>query len=102
LCRLLLAGRLWGRGCGEEGNRNVPASGQSSSALGGQTREDCLMLSKRSLVGVWLCEATDTTRWGVDKWQPPIPGSQSLESHAEYSRGAENRIGPQGGTGPWR
>jgi hypothetical protein len=22
-------------------------------------------------VGIWLCEATDPTRWGVDKGQPP-------------------------------
>ena len=35
-----------------------------------------------------------TPHWGggVDKGQPPIPGSQSLASPAGYGRGAENRI----------
>ena len=33
---------------------------------------------------------------GVDKEQPPVSGSQSLASHAGYSRGAENRIGAPG------
>jgi hypothetical protein len=28
----------------------------------------------------------------MDKRQPPIPGSQSLASHAGYGRGGENRI----------
>ena len=36
----------------------------------------------------------------VDKGQLQVPGSQSLASHAGYSRGAENRIGPLGGTRP--
>jgi hypothetical protein len=47
-------------------------------------------------MGIWLCKATDPTRWGVDKGQPPIPGSQSLASHTGYGRGAENRIGVLG------
>ena len=59
-------------------------SGQSSGALGGQTTWP--------RVGIWLCEATDPTQSGVDKRQPPVPGSQSPASHAGYSGGAENRI----------
>jgi hypothetical protein len=47
-------------------------------------------------VGIWLCKATDTTRQGVDKGQPLVPGSQSLASYAGYGRGAENRIGVPG------
>jgi hypothetical protein len=50
------------------------------------------MLSTRPRVGIWLCEATDPTRRGVDKGQSPVPGSQSLASHAGYGRGVENRI----------
>ena len=52
-------------------------------------------------------DANDPIRWwlgvGVGKGQPLVPGSQSLESHAEYSRGAENRIGaPRRHSRPWR
>jgi hypothetical protein len=46
-------------------------------------------------VGIWLCEAAGG--WGVDKGQLPVPGSQTLASHAGYGRGAENRIGDPGG-----
>jgi hypothetical protein len=56
-------------------------------------QEDCQTLSTRPQVGIWLCEATDPTRQGVDKGQPPVPGSQSLASHAGYGGEAENRIG---------
>ena len=42
-------------------------SHQSSCALGRQMWEDCQMLS---LVGIWLCEAADTTRQGVNNGQP--------------------------------
>jgi hypothetical protein len=86
-----------GAGCvGEEGGGKEPTSGQSSCALGRQTREDCRTLSTRPQVGIWLCEATDPTWQGVDKGQPPyqgIPGSQSPASHTGYGRGAESRIG---------
>jgi hypothetical protein len=54
------------------------------------------MLSTWPLVGIWLCEATDPTRQGVDKEQHPVPGSQSLAFHAGHGRGAENRIGAPG------
>jgi hypothetical protein len=62
-------------------------SGQSSSALGRQT------LSTWPQVGIWLCEATDPTQRGMDNGKPPVPGSESPESHTGYGRGAENRIG---------
>ena len=55
------------------------------------------MLSMCSRVGIWLCEATGPIQWGVDKGQPLVTGSQSLASHAGYSRGAENRMGAGGG-----
>jgi hypothetical protein len=54
---------------GNKGSGGKPASCQSSAVLGGQTREDCHTLSTRPRVGVWLWEATDSTRWGVDKGQ---------------------------------
>ena len=61
------------------------------------------MLFTQPWVGIWLCEATDPTWQGVDKGQPPVTGSQSLASHAGYSRGAENRLGAPGRhSGPWR
>jgi hypothetical protein len=62
------------------------------------------MLSTQSRVGIWLCEATEPTRQGVDQGQPLVPGSQSppgsrsLASHTGYSRGDEHRIGPQSST----
>jgi hypothetical protein len=92
---------MWVVGCGavgvwEEGGGREPGSSQSSCALDEQTWEDCQMLSMQPRVGIWLCEATDPTWWGVNKGQPPIPGSQSLASHAGYSGGAENRIGAPG------
>jgi hypothetical protein len=80
-------------GVGGEGDGREPTSGQSSCALGRRTWEDCWTISMRPRVGIWLCEATDPTRWGLDRGQPPVPGSQSLASHAGYSREAENRIG---------
>jgi hypothetical protein len=44
-------------------------------------------------LGVHLvCEAIEPTQWVVDKGQPPVPGPQSLASHAGYSGGVENRI----------
>jgi hypothetical protein len=49
------------------------------------------MLSMQPRVGIWLCEATDPTWQGVDKGQPLVPGSQSLASHAGYSRGYRKR-----------
>lgn len=54
-------------------------------------------------VGIWLCEVIDPTRQGVDKGQAPVPGSQSLASHAGYGRGVEIRIGASGRhSRPWR
>jgi hypothetical protein len=50
---------VWGRGGVRE-----PVSIQSSCALGSQTQEDCWTLSTLPQVGIWLCEATDPTRWG--------------------------------------
>jgi hypothetical protein len=54
------------------------------------------MLSTWTQMGIWLCEATDPTQQGLDKGQPPVPGSWSLGSHSGYGRGAVNRIGTPG------
>ena len=54
------------------------------------------MLSTQPQLGIWLYEVTDPTRQGLNKGQPPVPGSQSLASNAGYGRGSENRIGAQG------
>ena len=40
------------------GEGREPVSGQSSCALGRQTRKNCWTLSTWSRVGIWLCEAT--------------------------------------------
>jgi hypothetical protein len=67
------SGCMWDCGCGgikgKRGSGRKPESHQSSGALGGRTWEVCCMLSMRPWVGVWLCEATDPTRWVVDKGQ---------------------------------
>jgi hypothetical protein len=52
-------------GVGEEGGGRELVSSQSSCTLGRWTREDCRMLSTLPRVGIWLCEATDPTRWEV-------------------------------------
>ena len=78
---------------GKKGGGREPATSQSSCALGGWRWEDCQTLSTWSWVGIWLCEATDSTWQVVNKGQPPVPNSQSLEFHTGYRRGAENRIG---------
>jgi hypothetical protein len=83
----------WAVGIGEEG--------------GGETRVPVLWeggcgrtvgrfpLSPGWASGVW-------SHWphmvGGEQEKATVPGSQSLASHAGYSRGAENRIGPQGNT----
>jgi hypothetical protein len=54
------------------------------------------MLSTLPQVGICLCEVTDPAQQGVDKGQSPVSDSQSLASHAGYSREAENRIGDPG------
>ena len=51
-----IAGRwVWGN----KGSGRIPASYQSSGALGGQTLEDCQTLSTWPQVGVWLWKATE-------------------------------------------
>jgi hypothetical protein len=51
------------------------------------------MLSMQLRLLIWLCEDTNPTQQGVNKGQLPVPGSQSLASHAGAGRGTENRIG---------
>ena len=70
-------------------------SGQSFCALGRQTREDSWMLSTGPQVGIWLCEATDPTRWGGGgggqgavqglwaSWRPEITDSKSQASQTQ-------------------
>lgn len=60
---------LWTLGKGRR--ERVPESHQSSCALGRQTQENCGMVSIQPRVGIWLCEATDLTWWGVNKGQLP-------------------------------
>ena len=57
-------------GVGEEGGGREPMSCQSSSALGRRTQEGCQMLSTWSQVGIWMCEATDSTQWGYTRGSP--------------------------------
>ena len=83
-------------GVGGEGRKRAHILPEFQCGQSGQTLEDCQILSMQPRVGIWLCEATNPTQWGVDKGQPLVPGSQSLASHAGYSRGAENRIGAAG------
>jgi hypothetical protein len=52
------------RAWGNKGSGRKPVSHQSSSALGGQTEEDCSTLFTWPQVGVWLWEATDPDRGG--------------------------------------
>jgi hypothetical protein len=54
-------------GVGEEVEGREPMSGQSSCALGRRMREDCWTLSMQPQMGIWLCEATDTTWWGLTR-----------------------------------
>jgi hypothetical protein len=51
------------------------------------------MLSMQPQVGIWLCEANDSTGQGLDMGQPPVPGSQSPASHTGYGGGADDKIG---------
>ena len=57
-------------GVGEEGVGRESMSGQSSCALGRRTQEDCWMLSTWLQVGIWLYEATDSTRRGLTRGSP--------------------------------
>ena len=61
-------------GVWEEGIGREPASGQSSGALDGWTQGDCQKLSMQPLVGIWLCEATDPTWWGVGVGKGQLQG----------------------------
>ena len=73
-------------GCRGRAGRKRAVSGQSSGALGGWTREDCRTISTWPQVGIWLCEATDPTWWGVDKGQPPVLVSVSGIPHWIWQR----------------
>ena len=74
------------RSMGKGGRERMPMSGQSSCALGRQMWEDFQMPFTSPWVGIWLCEATDPTQWGVDKGQPLVPGFQYLGPHAGWVR----------------
>ena len=85
--------RVWElkRGEGEEGGGRI-AHIQPEFLCSGQVDAGGLLDAFHvPWVGIWLCEAAGG--WGVDKGQLPVPGSQTLASHAGYGRGAENRIG---------
>jgi hypothetical protein len=80
---------------GKERSGRETACCQSSSVLGGRTREDCCTLSTLP----WMCGCvkplTRLGRW----WTRGSPRHQVpslLASYAEYWGGAENRMGPQG------
>ena len=86
---------------GKERSRREPDSRQSSSALGGQTQEDCTRFP-RGPGGRLLCEVTDPTRRVVDKGQSwhRVPSLQRpTQDTAEELRtewGPWGRTEPQG------
>jgi hypothetical protein len=76
-------------------------SSQSSCALSKQAWEDCQRLSTWPQLGFWLCEATDPTQQGVDKGQPPIPGSPGRHSWPRrYKKRGKRERGSHTGESP--